>query len=184
MKLNDHILQLPTHSLETDLWSKVEEQLTVDTFISEHLPRHKANPDLWLSIENQLNAKRRRHVMMLQSWAVAASVLVVFTLGFIFHAQQDQVHIYYTEEIVSESSFTPQWTTPEVNVMQNCSEQPAICSTPNFTRLKATLDHLKQEEQKLRQMQQTTSDPNIEVYHSRLVKDIQQVESQILQLFS
>ncbi len=184
MKLNDHILQLPTHSLETDLWSQVEKQLCVDDSIGSHLPRHKANSDLWLSIENQLNAKKRRHVMMLQSWAVAASVLVVFTLGFIFHAQQEQTHIYYTEEMVIEPSLTPEWILPEVNVMENCSDQPAICSTPDFTRLKSSLDHLKLEEQKLRQIQQITIDPNIEVYHSRLVKDIQQVEAQILQLFS
>ena len=186
MKLQDHISQLPRHSVELDLWSSIEGQLCQDQHIAERLPRRKARAILWELIEIELDktTTKRRRLFSPMSWTAVAVVAMVFTFGVVFHSQQSSTHIYYSEEIVMETPQVKQWRTEEVNVLSNCAEQPAVCSTPNFTRLKTNLDLLKKEELKLRQLLQTTNDSKIELYHSRLVKDIQQVEAQILQLFS
>lgn len=184
MKLNEHIQQLPTHSLESDMWSNIENQLSGSTHISERLPHHKAKAELWLGIAEALDAKKQKSFRLLQPWTVAASVAVMLTASLFFHNYQSKTHIYYTEEVVMEQVSINAWEIQDINVMENCNEQPAVCTSPNFTRLKSSLDQLKMEEQKLREMQESSDDPNLEIYHSRLVKDIQQVEAQILQLFS
>lgn len=186
MKLQDHISQLPSHSVELDLWNTIEEQLSHPTHVLQRLPRHKANPLLWEAIEAQLDKKaaKNRRNLLFSTWSVAASIAVILTIGIVFYSQQSSTHIYYSEEIVMEAAPVNPWQVEETNVMSNCEDQPAVCSTPSFTRLKSTLDRLKHEEQKLRSLLESTNDANIELYHSRLVKDIQQVEAQILQLFS
>lgn len=186
MKLQDHISQLPKHSVELDLWSTIEQQLPQGQHLAARLPRHKANPLLWDTLEAQLDkqAAKRRRFIPFSTWSIAASVAIILTMGIVFYTQQSSTHIYYSEEIVMETSQVNQWQVEDVNVMSNCQDQPAVCSTPNFTRLKSNLDQLKREEQKLRDLLQKTNDSKIELYHSRLVKDIQQVEAQILQLFS
>ena len=184
MKLEQHLHQLPSHSMEDHLWDQIESQLEAEVTLADKLPTHKASPHLWDSIEKSLGNKRARLYTNLRYASVAASIAVVLAVGGIRFTQQDKTYVYYSDELVIDQIQLPEVKTQVTDVLENCSEYPAVCTTPDFTRLKTSLDQLKQEEQKLRTLKTLSDDPKMEMYHSRIVKNIQQVEAQMLQLFS
>lgn len=186
MKLEDYLHQLPHHSAEGMLWDKIEEGLEHSASLSNKLPQHQASSELWYAIEARLNHVTiyRSLRLRLRHLSIAASIVVIITIGAVYFTQQQQTHLYYSDEISVEQVEIPDWTHQGIDVLDNCKEQPAVCATPDFTRLKTALDQLKGEEIKLRELKTISDDPKIELYHARIVRDIQQVESQLLHLFS
>ncbi len=185
MKLEQHLNRLPKHSAASGLWDKIEEQVVGDTHLAARLPVHKANPDLWLAVEQGLEKRTFRRFLHVPYIAAAASVVLVIMLSTVFFLRHySKETIYFTEEIYTPGTSMEELKSQEFAVLENCSEFPIVCSTPDFTRLKSNLDRLKREEIKLRDLRKTTNDPKIELYHSRIVKDIRQVEAQMMQMFS
>ncbi len=185
MKLEEHLKLLPKHSVEIDLWNKIDQQLSASSSLEDKLPIHKANSDLWNEIESALEKRTPRRFLRFRHLSIAASAAVVITLGTVFFTHNtNEEHIYFSEEIVITNQPIDNNTAYDVDVMDNCNEQPAVCSSPDFTRLKSNLDQLKREEVKLRDLKKATNDPQLDLYHSRIVKNIQQVEAQMMQMFS
>lgn len=184
MKLEEHLQQLPNHSTEVDLWEKIEKKLSNKPSIADKLPNHKADINLWLGIEKALERKTPRQFLRFRYISAAASVAVIITLSTVFFTHNNQEQLYFSEEIIITETTTGNTVIKGKDIMENCNEYPAVCSSPDFTRLKSNLDQLKREELKLRDLKKATNDPKMELYHSRIVKDIQQVEAQMMQLFS
>lgn len=184
MKLEEHLNQLPKHSVEIDLWDTIDQQLSAQNTIADKLPQHKADSDLWYRIEDQLKQTTTRRFLRLRYISAAASIAVIMTLGTVYFTHNNQENIYFTEEVYIPQLVSDDFKLPKINVLENCQEHPAVCSTPDFTRLKSNLDQLKREELKLRDLKKATNDPKMELYHSRIVKNIQQVEAQMIQMFS
>lgn len=184
MKLEDHLNQLPKHSIDEMIWDKIDQQIAAPVHFVDKLPRHKANPDLWYAIEGQLKKSTSHRLLHLRYISAAASIAVIMTLGTVFFTHNSQEHIYYTEGVYVQETTTDDEVIPEIDILENCNDFPAVCSTPDFTRLKSSLDQLKREEIKLRDLKKATNDPKMDLYHSRIVKNIQQVESQMIQMFS
>lgn len=182
MKLDDHIQQLPQHTASMDLWEKIDQKIiSQEASLTDRLPHHQASEDLWFKIDATLNKKSIRRRFIISRFSVAASLALIVTMGTLFLKEEPSQYVYSTEEVYEESSI---WTTVNsVDVLDNCSDQPSICSTPTFTRLKNALDQLKMEEQKLRLIKSNTNDPKLDVYHARIVRDIQKVESELLAMF-
>lgn len=183
MKLEDHLHHLPKHSVEVNLWDTIDQQLTADTTLADRLPHHKANADLWFDIDDQLRKVTHR-LLRLRYISAAASIAVIMTLGTVYFTQSNKENLYFTEKIYIQELPSDELQLHEVNVMENCQDYPAVCNTPDFARLKSSLDQLKREEAKLKSLQKATKDPKMELYHSRIVKNIQQVEAQMIQMFS
>ncbi len=185
MNLENHLHHLPQHSMENDLWDKIEEKLNSSPKLADHLPLHKVNSDLWYTIEDELNrAASRRRTIRLRHFSVAASIAIIITIGTVHLTQntyQNQIH--FSEEIYIQNTPVAEANIQENDVLENCTIHPAVCETPDFTRLKSNLDALKLKEQQLRKLKQTVNDPKMELYHSRIVKDIQEVQAQMLQMF-
>lgn len=184
MKLEDHLNQLPKHSVEIGLWDEIEPQLSVTPTLADKLPKHKANADLWYSIESQLDKKTPRRFLRLRYLSAAASIAILISAGIFYFTNNSHEQLYFSEEIILPSASDKDVDIQEVDVFENCNEYPAVCSSPDFTRLKSSLEQLKREELKLRDLKKTTNDPKMELYHSRIVKSIQQVEAQMMQMFS
>lgn len=184
MKLENHLQQLPKHSLENDLWAKIDQQLDLAPSIANKLPQHKADSDLWYRIEDELNKQGSPYRLLIRRLSVAASIAIIITLGTVYLTKQNTPdQIYFTEEVYIQEVSSQQPQLQGLDVLENCNSFPAVCSTPDFTRLKSNLDRLKLEEQKLRKLKQTVNDPKMELYHARIVKNIQQVEAEMLQMF-
>lgn len=184
MKLEEHLNQLPKHSAEAMIWDNIDQKLLATSHFSDKLPQHKANPDLWYAIEDQLKKNTPHRFLRLRYLSAAASIAVIMTLGTVYFTHNTQEHIYYTESVYVQQASIDDVHIQEVDVLNNCNEYPAVCSTPDFTRLKSSLDQLKREELKLRGLKKATNDPKMALYHSRIVKNIQQVEAQMIQMFS
>lgn len=186
MNLENHLQQLPKHSLENNLWEQIEQKINISPTLTDRLPKHKADSDLWYSIEDKLhkNAAHRRFTRW-RNLSVAASIAVIITLGSVYiNHNQAQDQLYFSEEIYIQDTQIQELKFQDAAVLENCHTYPAVCETPDFTRLKSNLDALKLKEQQLRKLKQTVNDPKMELYHSRIVKDIQEVEAQMLQMFS
>lgn len=183
MKLQEHISQLPIHSVDTHLWDAIDEQLSTPTPLVDRLPHHKADADIWFSIASILEKSSSRRFFRLRNLSIAASIAVIMTLGSIYIVHSNQKPVYYTEDIYFNDMPTDAAVFQDIDILENCHAYPNVCSTPDFTHLKSSLDQLKLEEQKLRDLQKSTNDPKIQLYHSRIVKDIQQVEAQLIQMF-
>lgn len=183
MKLDEHLNQLPKHSVDTDLWDNIDQQLSASTTLADKLPQHKADSFLWFAIEEQLGKSKSHRFLRLRYISAAASIAVIMTFGSIFFTHNDDP-VYFTEEVYMQDISSDDVNFLEVDVLENCNEYPAVCSTPDFTKLKSSLDQLKREELKLRDLKKATNDPKMELYHSRIVKNIQQVEAQMIQMFS
>lgn len=186
MKLDNQINNLPKHSVGLDLWSKIESRLesfSQATSWVDKLPLHKASAELWFDIDTRLYAKHHTRRIRLQALATAASLLLVLTLGSVFYEKSTTDYLVYSDEIYFESEPVPTYKAQHNDVLDNCDNHPAVCKTPNFTRLKNNLEHLKQEEEKLRMMKESMNDPKLDVYHTRIVRDIQQLEEQLMQMF-
>lgn len=184
MRLEEHLNQLPKHSADVDVWDKIDQQLSTTTTIAEKLPLHKADSDLWYDIEKQLKKRGIHRLLRLRYISAAASIAVIMTLGSVYFTRSTDEQIFFTEEVYIQAASSEELEFQEINVLENCNEFPAVCSSPEFTQLKSKLDQQKREELKLRDLKKATNDPNIELYHSRIVKSIQQVEAQMIQLFS
>lgn len=184
MKLEDHLQQLPHHSAENKLWDVINTQLSESNELNDRLPLHKAKSDLWYDIKTQLEYKTPRRTLRLRYISAAASIAVIVTLGLAYFAPLDREQLFYADELVMEARPIHDFKIIEVKVLDNCQEHPAVCNTPDFSRLQSTLEQLKQEELKLRALKNSTDNPNMSLYHSRIVKNIQQVEAQMLQMFS
>lgn len=184
MKLEDHLNHLPKHSVEIDLWDTIDQQLSRQNTLVNKLPQHKADSELWYAIEDELKRSKTRRFLRLRYISAAASIAVIMTFGTVYFTHNSHENIYFTEEVYTPTLVSDDFTLPKVNVLENCDEYPDVCNTPDFTRLKSNLDQLKREELKLRDLKKATNDPKMELYHSRIVKDIQQVEAQMIQMFS
>jgi len=186
MNLENHLQQLPKHSLEDDLWGQIERKMNQNLSIAERLPLHKANSDLWYSIEEKLQRQTaHRRSIRLRQLSIAASIVLVISLGTVFlnhYHNQDQ--LYFSEEIYMQETSVEDFAFQEAAVLENCHTYPAVCESPDFTRLKSNLDALKLKEQQLRKLKQTVNEPKMELYHSRIVKEIQEVEAEMLEMFS
>lgn len=184
MKLDQHLKQLPNHSVEVELWDSIDQQLSTPCPLADKLPQHKADSLLWFTIEDQLGTPSNRRFLPLRYISAAASIAVIMTIGTIFLTNSNKGDIYFTEKVYIQEVMDDDNAFEAVDVLENCNEYPAVCSTPDFTRLKTNLDQLKREELKLRDLKKATNDPKMELYHSRIVKNIQQVEAQMIQMFS
>lgn len=184
MKLEQHLNHLPSHSLDDGMWANIESQLETKASLADRLPIHRANPNLWDGISSALSGQRSRLYLRLRYVSVAASIAVVMAVGGIRLAQQDEPYVYYSDELVIDKAEVKDVEVQKPDVLENCTEQPAVCTNPDFTRLKNSLDQLKHEEQKLRTLKSVSDDPKMDVYHARIVKNIQQVEAQMLHMFS
>jgi len=184
MKLEDHLNQLPKHSVESNLWDDIDQHLSAYSTLADKLPQHKADPFLWHQIEDQLKRKSSHRFLRLRYFSAAASIAVIMTLGTVYFTHNDNENIYFTEEVYLPQTTSVEVELHEVNVLENCDEYPAVCNTPDFTRLKSSLEELKQKELEIRDLKKATNDPKMELYHSRIVKNIQQVEAQMIQMFS
>lgn len=183
MKLEDHLNQLPKHSVEANIWDNIDQELSAQSTLADKLPQHKADSDLWYAIEDSLKSSSRRF-LRLRYISAAASIAVIMTFGTIYLTQGTQESIYFTEEVYLPKASTEEIKLHDVNVLENCEDYPSVCSSPDFTRLKSSLDQLKNKELEIRNLKKVTNDPKMELYHSRIVKNIHQVEAQMIQMFS
>jgi hypothetical protein len=182
MKLNEHLKNLPNHSVDIDLWENVEATLSQDASLSERLPQHKAESDLWYQIEDRLRQPRRR-LLFRKYTSIAASIAVLLTLGSIYitksHINND---LYYSEEIIDISTSFPE--IKRADVFKKCEDYPTVCETPDFTKLKTMLEEQNREEKKIKMLRKASDNQQLEILHSRIIKNIQQLESQMNQMFS
>ena len=184
MKLEELLNQLPKHSLENDMWAKIDLQLNKSYSLSDKLPKHSANSDLWYNIEERLPKKVSRTKLFIQHISIAASIAVIVSIGAVQIKQNlYPSEVYLTEEVHLRKSAIKTPKMEKVDILENCDNNPVVCSSPNFTRLKSDLDQLKTEEIKLRKLKETVNDPKMDLYHTRIVKNIQDIEAKMLQMF-
>ncbi len=184
MKLENLINQLPKHSVENDLWSNIDKQLKTDKTLLDRLPVHRANSYLWYNIEDKLPKQKSRLTLFVRNLSVAASIAIIICTGAVLiNRYFNPEEVYLTQQVYVREIPTHELNLQNVDIMQNCNDYPAVCSSPDFHRLKSNFEQLKSEELKLRKLKETVNDPKMELYHTRIVKDIQQIEAKMLQMF-
>lgn len=185
MKLDDQLHKMPKHSIEESLWGKIEAKISASESktLAQRLPQHTVRESLWFSIDAIINNKARRRSLKVRRFYAAASLLFIVSMSAVYFSNQQPEYLYYSEEVYIENNSFDKDNYLNIDVLDNCSDHPVVCSSPTFTRLKNNLDQLKNEEQKLRVLKASSDNPQLEVYHARIVKNIQEVESQLLEMF-
>ncbi|HXA00788.1 MAG TPA: hypothetical protein VNW99_02305 [Cytophagaceae bacterium] len=156
--LRKAIMELPSYEPATELWSKIEKDLSFDNDISKSLltlPEFDAQPGLWDNIENALDKdrykiKRRKNLTLAKyiSGIAAAITFIILGLEVMLGEKSKPVEISYTEEVMyDEHRFTPAGADKVGDdaiqfIKKNCEVNNEICETPEFVELKTQLDEL------------------------------------------
>ena len=100
MRKKNTYSKLPKHFPNPDLWNKINQRLDVEEYSSaiNNMPSYHAKNDAWANIENVLN--RKSAILSLYKYAaVAAVILIVFSIKLISDSKTNSISIAYNKEI-------------------------------------------------------------------------------------
>jgi len=155
MEKNRNILKealkiLPAKSPDNALWNRIENELIKKEKLGK-LSTHEPPSSVWDNIEKELPAsKNRRNRFWLTpiKWSAVAAAVFIFGYLIIAYGLNPHNNISHSEKWVSIQT-TTQWESenPETILSIICNENPTVCSTQNFKKVKARIEQLEKTKQ-------------------------------------
>ena len=138
---------LPEYEPSDEVWNKIDTELNHDILrkgISQ-LPKYEPDGRIWENIEADLNPK----IVKLNTWrwvAMAASIVLIISVGFYLNYQKKQPTIAYSEQKIDAQLLLQPSDNSDADyetIVAFCEEQTYVCENPEFRDLKVELDDLQ-----------------------------------------
>ncbi len=164
----DKLGQLRKFEPPKSVWDNIDEKLTRNEKLST-LPKYNPPEKVWESIDRSLSNGKdnqaKNRIIKLVKWTSAAAA--IFILGFFVFTKvnTDNRNISYSEEWV-ELQDMQQWDEGgqmlENTLVLICEENPVVCKSPEFKKMKADWEFLNKSKQAIL-MQLSKYDTNTEL---------------------
>ncbi len=159
--LQEAISRLPEYDPDAGLWERIAAELDSRQALSgplKALPEYEPALGSWEGISAQLASAEPPKAVLAGWLRMAASVclvVVAWAAGRQFFRERETISVVYTREKAPEK--VPYREAPDqagqaayAFIWSRCQQQLAVCQSPQFRELKAQLDELDAQAEKLR----------------------------------
>lgn len=150
--LKQTITRLQEYTPPKEIWTAIDTELGFRNTINT-LPNYTPKNEVWEQINQQLPTKKVT-VFSLKKWAIAATVLLCFSISFWLYHRPTTAPLQYAIENIDQQLFEADWDEDEslfeeINAI--CQTKSYSCTIPEFQSLEKELNELNEAKSDLKQ---------------------------------